>query len=695
MAALNSNRLAAIVLAALLCGAASGEREVGQPNAVPDFAALGLPVSYDVAVESFADMRGGILRTTARVNGAEVVQYVYIEELAYGVEDGAVTLARLRGVAPDGWPIDIDRTSQVTPVAAPADLAGHRFLWECGGAAQELQIDDLRYAIDADGRLRVRGLRGVLPDGGAVAYDAPDLRTRACVVDAGQDCVSDPDNECRYGIGCVEAFGGCGCWGLAGSCTWRARIRCINNNCYSPMVCVFRASDNLCHCVGPHQVCQNASNEITPGAAQVVCSLDGGYSVADNGFARRLMLTEETTISLVTYGVERCDDLTGQGEAKDVYIQIWHAPSFPSMAGAELLDRALDLVPDGTAFEVRTVSMGGLTLPPGLYVLEIWNNDSTESVAFWPGLNEAGQEAPTFWRSQGCGIPEWMDLAALGYPEMSVVLCYDGSTAATPPWVDRFDHYPAGSYMHHQGGWKGWDDSSEAGALLDLEHWQSPPQSVNIAGPSDLVHEFVGADEKRWLFTAWSYVPADFQSACTGTACGSYFIMLNTYNDGGPHDWSVQLHHDSITDSFIRDGATPVSTPLVRERWVPVRVFIDLAADSHQVFYDGEPLGAPASWTAGVYGGGDGSRNIAAVDLFANASSSVFYDDLALRRVGDTNCDGLLNAFDIDPFVLALTDPAGYALAYPDCDHMVADCNGDGLVNAFDIDPFVLTLTGG
>ena len=61
---------------------------------------------------------------------------------------------------------------------------------------------------------------------------------------------------------------------------------------------------------------------------------------------------------------------------------------------------------------------------------------------------------------------------------------------------------------------------------------------------------------------------------------------------------------------------------------------------------------------------------------------------------GDLNCDGAINAFDIDPFVLALTDPAGYAMAYPDCDHMLADINGDGTVNSFDIDPFVELLAG-
>jgi hypothetical protein len=63
-------------------------------------------------------------------------------------------------------------------------------------------------------------------------------------------------------------------------------------------------------------------------------------------------------------------------------------------------------------------------------------------------------------------------------------------------------------------------------------------------------------------------------------------------------------------------------------------------------------------------------------------------------QLGDLNCDGALNAFDIDPFVLALSDPAGYATVYPDCNPNLADCNSDGTVDAFDIDAFVDVLTG-
>ena len=63
-------------------------------------------------------------------------------------------------------------------------------------------------------------------------------------------------------------------------------------------------------------------------------------------------------------------------------------------------------------------------------------------------------------------------------------------------------------------------------------------------------------------------------------------------------------------------------------------------------------------------------------------------------RRGDMNCDNLINSFDIDPFVLALTGPEDYHLAYPHCERSLADCDYDGRVNAFDIDPFVSLLVG-
>ena len=62
---------------------------------------------------------------------------------------------------------------------------------------------------------------------------------------------------------------------------------------------------------------------------------------------------------------------------------------------------------------------------------------------------------------------------------------------------------------------------------------------------------------------------------------------------------------------------------------------------------------------------------------------------------GDMNCDGVFNGGDIDPFFLALGDPAAYLATFPDCRIANGDMNGDGALNGGDIDPFFACLGGG
>ena len=73
-----------------------------------------------------------------------------------------------------------------------------------------------------------------------------------------------------------------------------------------------------------------------------------------------------------------------------------------------------------------------------------------------------------------------------------------------------------------------------------------------------------------------------------------------------------------------------------------------------------------------------------------DSGSAYFYElSSCLPRPGDLNCDGRINAFDIEPFLLALFDPHEYAIRFPDCEINNGDINGDGVVNAFDIGPFL------
>lgn len=64
------------------------------------------------------------------------------------------------------------------------------------------------------------------------------------------------------------------------------------------------------------------------------------------------------------------------------------------------------------------------------------------------------------------------------------------------------------------------------------------------------------------------------------------------------------------------------------------------------------------------------------------------------QLLGDLNCDGFISVSDIGPFVLALTDPAGYATQFPNCDINLADLNNDNTISVSDIGPFVALLQG-
>lgn len=198
-------------------------------------------------------------------------------------------------------------------------------------------------------------------------------------------------------------------------------------------------------------------------------------------------------------------------------------------------------------------------------------------------------------------------------------------------FVEDFDSYAPGSDMHGQGGWKGWDNSPGAGALVSTDFWHTAMNSVNVNGASDLVHEFAGFNSGFWILSAWAYIPS-------GQSTGqSYFIALNTYNDGGPYNWSTQvcfnLDAGTVVDDAALDCASGATIPLVFDQWAEIRVEIDLTANTQSFFYDGNLLYTD-SWTEHVSGGG--VANIAALDLFANAATAVYYDDVSL--CSDTSC---------------------------------------------------------
>lgn len=208
-------------------------------------------------------------------------------------------------------------------------------------------------------------------------------------------------------------------------------------------------------------------------------------------------------------------------------------------------------------------------------------------------------------------------------------------TRSTPPWSEGFEGLAIGGDLHQlelQGltRWHGWNAAPGASALVSAAQARSGGASVAIAGATDLVKEYKGVNAGGWRYSAWQYIPTTF----TGT---SYFILLNTYRDTAGTDgknWSTQV---KFTNSQVLPDFAGGSATVVKGQWVELRVDIDFAANLHRFSYNGAQV-FERSWTNGTTGGG--VLNLAAVDLFANGASPVYYDDISLTPIVPTISGG-------------------------------------------------------
>ncbi|MEO7793315.1 MAG: hypothetical protein ABIV06_00965 [Thermoanaerobaculia bacterium] len=208
-----------------------------------------------------------------------------------------------------------------------------------------------------------------------------------------------------------------------------------------------------------------------------------------------------------------------------------------------------------------------------------------------------------------------------------------------PNWIEHFDTYTTGSEMIGQGGWEGWAGSATVGALTSATQLRSAPNSIDVLGDTDLVHQYAGYTSGVWTYTAYLYLPA-------GETGKTYFILLNTYPATVFGHWSVQLCFDGaagvLRDDLAGTCVAPSTTTLVRDQWVEIRVIADLTANTQTVFYN-SVLFYTAPWSTHL--GPEGAISLRAVDLFGNNAGSAFWDDLSLSNLpfsdgfegGDTN----------------------------------------------------------
>lgn len=198
-------------------------------------------------------------------------------------------------------------------------------------------------------------------------------------------------------------------------------------------------------------------------------------------------------------------------------------------------------------------------------------------------------------------------------------------------------------------------------------------------------------------------------------AAGAWWSTARLFRNGGSGFPSYAFWYcstSSVVERIVfgdvdRNGSRTVSetfAPAAGQRllWLPHQPVEEITA----VLADGAPL-SPAQYTANtehgwVTVGVDAAEvtvtyvvssrlDMAITNWDGTIGNWVFYNGLVTP--GDANCDGVLDVFDINPFVALLLDPADYASQYPGCDGATfCDMNTDGAVDVFDINPFVDAL---
>ncbi|MBN2586882.1 MAG: hypothetical protein JXA64_04010 [Candidatus Fermentibacteraceae bacterium] len=189
--------------------------------------------------------------------------------------------------------------------------------------------------------------------------------------------------------------------------------------------------------------------------------------------------------------------------------------------------------------------------------------------------------------------------------------------AALADWSDNFDSYALGSGLHGQGGWEGWQGDPGPDAYVTDDQAYSTPHSAAIIPTSDIVQPFAETGG-TWTMTAWCYVPS-------GSTGDQYFIMLNQYYPA-TNNWSVQIQFDSDAGNVI-DYYSSSTTPIINDQWVKVNLDIHLDMNSYDIYYNDAFLASNA-WQSG------GSDAIAALDLFSDGGSTIYWDDLNLQGGG-------------------------------------------------------------
>jgi hypothetical protein len=291
-----------------------------------------------------------------------------------------------------------------------------------------------------------------------------------------------------------------------------------------------------------------------------------------------------------------------------------------------------------------------------------------------------------------------------------------GVGAVAPHLVYRFDSAGAflGSYQQVAGSstsaW-GYRDLDTDGTFI-YGGWETGLARHNADGTGGTVLTAAGAPGGVGTWRALAYDPSgaggagSFWTASFGTALAEVRAdnraLIRTFpNIDG---WSLYgLAKDPCGD-FLWGYSSPdqgriVQISTVTGRQTNGKFFPECVLGPG--IYPPHPGCQIQGGLSGVPGGAGGSGNFWDMVSLGQATPDSFTGHKVYADNGcdfctgggcgfdpcDTNCDTVVDAFDIEPFISVL-------LGGPGCSICAGDANGDMVVDAFDIEPFIACLVG-
>jgi hypothetical protein len=251
------------------------------------------------------------------------------------------------------------------------------------------------------------------------------------------------------------------------------------------------ASSGLRQPMGDITLTHSLSQTILAGNS-VACSTDG-ITITDNSYFRVFDLaafgiTGDFAVTNVQMAIQTAN--AGVGGSQPATVNLYALDGNLAWANLTLLGTADTTVADQTLSFIN-VPVTGRALSGSTLVVEFFTPDGDpDGNGLWVGSNNLGQTAPSYIAASSCAIAEPTDLAAIGYPDMHIVMNVSGNEVAPitdfVPWLSEDPISGTLALMSSQqitltfdAGVPEVDQPGEYYAELEIEH-ETPYELLNV-----------------------------------------------------------------------------------------------------------------------------------------------------------------------------------------------------------------------